>query len=161
MLYIISPLLTYFITGSLYLLSPFAQFCPPSTPPGSHREEAVSSQYLSQVFVFQIPHISETIWCLSFFDLLHLFSIKYFYLTAFGAGICFQPRKIRIKKKKITSQGYRTHTMATGAKWPQGYFWANHQLRIKNVLRSPQRSMYVQFLNILQFTGCFSLIRSY
>ena len=104
MLYIISPLLTYFITGSLYLLSPFAQFCPPSTPPGSHREEAVSSQYLSQVFVFQIPHISETIWCLSFFDLLHLFSIKYFYLTAFGAGICFQPRKIRIKKKKLQAK---------------------------------------------------------
>ena len=30
MLYIISPLLTYFITGSLYLLSPFTHFAHPS-----------------------------------------------------------------------------------------------------------------------------------
>ena len=103
MLYITSPGLIYFITGSLYLLSPFTHFAHPPRP----RPLAITSLFTVSVslvsvclfFRFYIQMRSYGI-CLSLSDFFHLFSVKYFYLTTYGTGICFQPRKIRKKKKE-------------------------------------------------------------
>ena len=64
MLYITPPRLIYFITGSLYVLTPFTHFIYPPPPFWQH---PIYSLCLSSFFFFlKIPHISKIIQYLSF-----------------------------------------------------------------------------------------------
>ena len=62
--YITSPGLTYFITGSLYLLTPFSHFMHPY--PRLWQPQICSVYLWFQVFYFLVPHIDETYSYLSF-----------------------------------------------------------------------------------------------
>ena len=71
MLYITSPCLTYFITGSLYLWTPFTHFsC--SLPPASGDHPYFLSVYVSVLFDLvwlYIPYVSEVICLVHWEDL--------------------------------------------------------------------------------------------
>ena len=77
MLYITSPWLIYFITGSLYLLTTFTHFTHPSTP-ASGIHQSVLFMYEVSGF-YEILHISEVVYgiCLSltYFILYNAFKV--------------------------------------------------------------------------------------
>ena len=71
---ITSPGLTYFITGSLYLLTPFTRFARPSLPTsGNHQSFSVSVSLGFSWFYFRFyTYVRLHSACLSLSDLFHL-----------------------------------------------------------------------------------------